>query len=119
MFNSNDFETNRELNDLENLIRSAGQYVRPSDDLRPAVLEEARVSRGERWAQHWIWHVALAMTVWAILVSTWQVEAPPERELTEPAGSASQMHENPSWQTVDRLSALRRRQAAMFRWWTL
>ncbi len=34
--------------ELEALLRSAAGYVKPSDDLRPRVLETARAARGDR-----------------------------------------------------------------------
>lgn len=36
------------LADLEALLCAAGGYVKPSEDLRPRVIESARAARGER-----------------------------------------------------------------------
>lgn len=103
-----------EANDIEALLRSAGDYVRPSDDLRPAVLEQARVARAEWRAQSWVWCVALSVTVWVGILSQMRWERTNDFEVT-PASSSStlQREENPGWHTVERFNAVRRRQASL------
>lgn len=102
--------------DLEALIRAAGDYVRPSDDLRPQVLEEARICRAERQAQVWIWQLVLTIAVCLVLISEWRLQVIRELQVQDPAPALSQHPDNPSWQSADRFSAMRQRQASLFRW---
>jgi hypothetical protein len=102
-----------ESNEIEALLRSAGEYVRPSDDLRPAVLEQARVARAEWRAQSWVWYVALSIAVCVVLASQVRVEPATDFEVQPAPASVSQRDENPGWYTVDGFSAVRRRQAAL------
>ena len=106
-FEPPDFEPNA----IEALLRSAGEYVRPSDDLRPAVLEQARVARAEWQAQSWVWYVVLSIALCVVLVS--QVRLEPARDFEMGPASMSQQPENPGWSMVDRFNAVRRRQAAL------
>jgi hypothetical protein len=107
--------------ELEALIRAAGNYVRPSDDLRPLVLEEARLARSERRAQDRIWQFVLAVMFVAIALSSWRgyspsgLDAASALESAAPASAASSSppHDNPTWHAVDSFSALRRRQASL------
>jgi hypothetical protein len=101
--------------DLEALIRAAGDYVRPSEDLRPRVLEEARVSRTERRAQGWIWQAALAVVVCVMFVSHWRLQLARDAETPDPAPTVGQP-DSPGWHAVDRFSSIRRRQATLLRW---
>ena len=111
--------------DIEALVRSARDYVRPSDDLRPRVLENARVMRGERRAQRWIGHLAvcaLALGMFAAITGQ-QSKAVATREPAT-ALRASRLFWNPqpalsasdaSWGMVDSFTELRRRQAELLR----
>lgn len=58
-----------EWSDVESLIRAAGNYVRPSEELRPRVLESARAEARERLAQRRIWQVALAIALSGALLA--------------------------------------------------
>lgn len=102
-----------ESNDIEALLRSAGEYVRPSDDLRPAVLEQARVARAEWRAQNWVWYVGLSIALCIVIVGQVQLEPTTDFDVKSAPVSASQRDENPGWYTVDRFNAVRRRQAAL------
>ena len=52
--------------DVEAMIRAAGEYVRASDDLRPRVLEAARLQYRERRARRWIRHAAVLVLLWRL-----------------------------------------------------
>jgi hypothetical protein len=114
--------------DVEAMVRSAGQYVRASDDLRPRVLEMASVQRGEEWAQRCIRRVALVVILLATfttigrhpLLSSGTTTGHPlfsaelEQSLTRaamPNVGAGQS----SWSAVEALTNLRERQAEALR----
>jgi hypothetical protein len=52
-----------DFSELERQIRSAGAYVRPSDDLRPATLEAAKKSHWQRY-----WNKKMSLTAAAVLL---------------------------------------------------
>ncbi|WP_425614069.1 hypothetical protein NA78x_003923 [Anatilimnocola sp. NA78] len=103
-----------DFSSVESLIASAGSYVRPTEDLRPRVLEEARTDRAERRAQERIWQLALAVVFVGLLLGNVNL---PARELDAnlPTTAISKPNDDPTWNTVDALSELRRRQATMLR----
>jgi hypothetical protein len=107
-----------DFGDLEALLRSAGNYVRPSDELRPRVLEKARTQQHEiRWI-HWLWQGALALVVAGILLSQFAATSSAEldalNEVPPEASSAEKDHAH--WHSVEALKAIRRRQATFFHW---
>ncbi len=53
--------------EVEAMVRAAGQYVAASDDLRPRVLETARTECGEQRAQRIIRQAAIAVVLTAML----------------------------------------------------
>lgn len=55
--------------EIESLVASAGQYVQPSDDLRPRTLEAARTARAEQRGQQWVRHAAIAAAVVGLAIS--------------------------------------------------
>lgn len=112
------------LADVESLVRSAGEYVRPSDDLRPRVLENARAWRKERQARRWTLHMAASALVCGLLAAALQTPSSfAARETaagaigyrlywsTQPATGASET----GWSMVDSFTELRRRQAELLR----
>lgn len=106
--------------DVEALVRAACNYVRPSDDLRPRVLETARAESHQRWAQRRIWQVALVIALLGVcstsVRSRMEVAAPPSRMALE-AGAMARRAEigNDGWNVVESFTDLRRRHAAMLR----
>jgi len=58
------------LREIESLVRSAGDYVHATDDLRPRVLETARVQHGERRARRFIRQIALALVLWTLCANS-------------------------------------------------
>ena len=113
-------ESGAEFEDVEALVRAAGNYVRPSEELRPRVLESARMEASERKALRRIWQAALALMLFASFSTTisgpWtggssfsadllQVQAEVRAAGTDAAG----------WSLVDSFTDLRRRQAALLR----
>ena len=121
-----DFPDNREdLNDIEALVRSARDYVLPSEDLRPRVLESARVMRGERRAQRWIGHLAICALLLGMFAAATGQQS--EAVATRESGAtlrASRLFWSPqptlrasdaTWGMVDSFTELRRRQAELLR----
>ncbi|WP_428306265.1 hypothetical protein [Lacipirellula sp.] len=49
--------------DVEAMLKGAGDYVQPSDDLRPQVIEAARTIRGEQRGKRWVRRFAFAATI--------------------------------------------------------
>jgi len=54
-------QEDRSLEQIESVIRAAGGYVRPSDDLRPRTLEAAREHRDDRRAEQKLGGFAIAV----------------------------------------------------------
>ena len=116
--------------DVEALVRAAGNYVRPSDDLRPRVLETARAESHERWAQRRIWQVALVVALLGVcspsVRSRLEVAASPSGGALG-AGAMARRAESGNdgwnsdgwntvgWNTVESFTDLRRRHAALLR----
>jgi hypothetical protein len=112
------------MTDVESLVRAAGDYVRPSDDLRPRVLENARTVRKERQAQRWIGHLAACALVCGLLAAA--VETPSSVATRETAAAALGYRllwntqptvgaSDTSWSMVDSFTELRRQQAELLR----
>lgn len=55
--------------EFEAIVRAAGHYVRASDDLRPRVLETARIQCGERRAQRCLRHFAVFFVLLTFFVT--------------------------------------------------
>ena len=103
--------------DIEQLIRDAGNYVRPSDDLRPQILEDARIGRRERRALDRIWQLVLVLMFFTVVVGSRKSIPPRELIPVHPVSgeSWSDDRDNPGWEAVDAYNETRRRQAALFR----
>ena len=116
------FEFDDSVSDIEALIRAAGDYVQPSDDLRPRVMEAARFWRMERRTQ---WRLGQAAVLFILLnllaTSTLQrVELadgkpPAIARDAEDASGGPAYRESEHWDTVDAFRELRRRQASLLR----
>ena len=111
------------LDEVEALIRSAGGYVRASDDLRPRVLENARLQCGERRMRRRFWQAAAVVLLCGMITSS--VLHQPENAIAIDAQSAGWTNpmltsleaaarsSDPSWQTVESFTQLRLRQAQL------
>jgi hypothetical protein len=102
--------------DVESLIRAAGNYVRPSEELRPRVLEATRAELGERRAQRRIRHVAIAIGLLGMFFAV-------AGNRITPTFSHGMLQESPQvrsadgggagWSIVEAFTDLRQRQAAL------
>jgi hypothetical protein len=110
--------------DVEELVRSAGNYVQVSKDLRPRVLESARLHSGERRARSVVRKAALiaALLMWCVTASIRSLDMPENlRELTivatspVSAGHVSSGNGDIGWTLVDAFTELRCRQADVLR----
>ena len=61
---------NESTEQIEAVILAAGGYVQASEDLRPRVLESARIGYRERRARHWIGHSAFLVLLVALCTAT-------------------------------------------------
>ena len=112
-------EQAREWDDVEALVRAAGGYVRPSEELRPRVLEAAGVEASERRALQRIWHVALAIAILGVLTvigARWHAASPFAPSVLQAQAEVQQAGGNSAgWTLVESFTDLRRRQAALLR----
>jgi hypothetical protein len=72
--------------EIEALVRAAGDYVQASEDLRPRVLESARKQRCERTAQGLIARVALGVLLATMLTAS---NSPGSVDARNPLASAA------------------------------
>ncbi len=108
------------FDDVESLVRAAGNYVRPSDDLRPRVLETARSESRERRNQRRMWQLALVVALLGVFTTAerarWKAAAAAPGILVEAAALVGGDETADSgWGLVDSFTQLRRRHAAMLR----
>ena len=77
--------------EVEAMVRAARHYVRPSDDLRPRILEAAREHCGDRRAEQKLGTFALAVLV-LVLVSSPAITFAAALRSTIANRSANQVH---------------------------
>lgn len=100
--------------DLEALLRSAKDYVHPSDDLRPRVLEAARNRRQQRQWLGYLQHVAVVlMFVGALAWSMYGAADFVEVASASRDRMLSSAEKDWNWGLVDSLTEFRRRQAVL------
>ena len=111
--------------ELEALIHAAQNFVEPSDDLRPRVLEAAREERKQLYTRQRLGKaaalvIALGMFL-AMIRQELQSQSP---DFAGPSRSASPLAISPTaalspndsaWEMVESLTELRKRQALLFR----
>lgn len=102
--------------EIEALIRAAGNYVRPSDDLRPRVLESARAEVNARQINGRLRVWVVAAVVLFMLLANPRHESAPQAVAVIPLRPAvgSRNQDNPSWDTVDAMRGMRRRLAVLW-----
>jgi len=126
VINSRDW--NESADEVEALVRAAGDYVRASDDLRPRVLEAARLQNRERQAQRWIRHVAVLVVAVGFATAAGQQAGEGERthsigivasagfdELLSPATVVAPRSGDGDWRMLEAFTKLRRQQAQVLR----
>jgi len=107
------------IEEIESLIRAAGNYVQPSEDLRPRVLEAARSQRSQWQAMTIAQCVAAAVVVLGMFL----MSGSSTTHKSEPAIFANRLANeflpplasDGDWGLVDSFTELRRRQAEMLR----
>lgn len=112
---------------IEALIRSAGNYVRPSDDLRPRTLEAARRKRGLRRWNKQIAALAAAVVMLAVFnipgrfvptdvaSKTSEATVMREFELRQKSAKSAGLTFNPAWAWFEAFWELRNQQAERLR----
>lgn len=114
------------FSEVEAIVRSAGNYVQPSKDLRPRVLDAARLISGERRARRFIHQAALiaALLMWCVTASVDRLDMRDDlRKLSFATSSAYPISSNrisggtsgAGWALVDAYTQLRDRQADVLR----
>jgi hypothetical protein len=111
------------------MIRAAGRYVRATDDLRPRVLEAARVQRGERWAQNLICRLGMFTLFLAFFTAADQQGAAFRRpplvaqkvvasgldQFITPVSAVTPRSGDGDWRMIDAFTEMRRQQAQVLR----
>jgi hypothetical protein len=114
------------FSEIESMVRSAADYVQVSKDLRPRVMEAARLTNGERRIRRHIRQVALmaALLTWVVTASVSRLDMRDDlRELSLATTSAypishaqfSSGAADVGWVLVDAYTDLRGRQADVLR----
>lgn len=107
--------------EVEALIRAAGNYVQPSDDLRPRVMEAVRAERVERTVRWRICQAAVLFFVLNLLATSTlhnvEIADGASLPVQRADGSSETLStvEEESWDTVESFRELRRRQAYLLR----
>lgn len=107
--------------EVETLIRAAGNYVQPSDDLRPRVMEAVRAERVERTVRWRICQAAVLFFVLNLLATSTlhnvEIADGASLPVQRADGSSETLStvEEESWDTVESFRELRRRQAYLLR----
>ena len=106
--------------DVECLIHAARNYVRPSEDLRPRVIELARAERQERRMQRGLAQMAAIIFLLVTMVTVYrQPEGTLGNRVFLPAGEVilneveAANSNDPSWEMVESFTDLKRRQALL------
>jgi hypothetical protein len=113
---------------VEALVRAAGHYVRASDDLRPRVLEAARIRCGEQWAQRCMRRLLMFLVLLACFTAADRHGLDSQRsgrtgilaaagidELNSPIAAATPRNGDGDWRMIDAFTELRRQQAEVVR----
>jgi hypothetical protein len=119
-------EWHDDISEVEAMIRSAGDYVKVSRDLRPRVLDKARLVSGERRVRRYIRHVGLvaALLTWSVTATVDRMNSASDiRELTLATATAYptvNSHVNggaaeAAWVLVDAFTEVRGKQAEVLR----
>ena len=116
------------VDDVEAMVRAAGQYVRASDDLRPRVLEAARSQHGEQRAKRCMQHVAMFVLLLAFFHvanghgsddgqtrPNGMLVAAGFHEAFSPTPAVSIRSGDGDWRMIDAFTKLRRQQAQLLR----
>jgi anti-sigma factor RsiW len=120
----NNLRTGHEPSDeIELLLLSARDYVRPSEDLRPRVLETARTERQERRMQRNLARMAAVVFLMVMVISAFRQPAnaaasqlfSPAMEAVSLEAETSARRHDPSWETVESFTDIRRWQASLLR----
>jgi hypothetical protein len=107
------------FDELEALVRAAGNVVRASEDLRPRVLETARQQLHERRGRRWVRRLAMTIVMMTTLTASSgsrEAHPPLAAALVYPAGFSGQGTPTASgtdinWGMVDGFTEMRRLQA--------
>jgi hypothetical protein len=114
------------MDDVEAVVRAAGGFVRASEDLRPRVLETARIQRGERHARRGIRQMTFVVVLLALFTTAsrnqWDARQNGGYRSLFAArfgGTSAEIlaleRKDPSWGIVEAFTDLRQRHAEALR----
>jgi hypothetical protein len=118
---------NNSWEDIELLVRRAGGYVSPSEDLRPRVLEAARLQRAEQRGQSCLRQVAAFIALLTLFTTIYRPEESStslvafeqsvsfDQESGEMQSAVSPRTGDGDWRMIDAFTKLRRQQAQLLR----
>ncbi len=122
------FDDYESAEEVEALVRAAGEYVRASDDLRPRVLEAARLQWRERRVRRWIRHAAVLVLSLGFATAAGRQGLDGERshpigivaaagfdEVFAPTAVAAQRSGDGDWRMFEAFTKLRQQQAQVLR----
>jgi hypothetical protein len=114
-----------EPSEIESLLFAARNYVRPSDDLRPQVLESARAHRREQRLQRRLAQMAAVVLLMITVITVFRQPDVADRARlflptveamsAESQAEAARFADHATWETVESFTDLRRRQAQLLR----
>jgi hypothetical protein len=115
----------RPPNELEFLIIAARNYVQPTEDLRPRVLEIARAQQRERHLQRRLAQMAAVVLLMVTVITVYRQPESLDRAgrflptveamSVESQVEAARLADHATWETVESFTDLRRRQAQLLR----
>lgn len=118
----NEYES---IDDVEALVRAAGDFVLASDDLRPRVLETARKQLRERTARRWVRGLGFCVVMLTVFTASdgrrWSdAHSPLASAIVYPTpvkqnATGPDLSGDFDWGMVDGFTKMRRLQAEVFR----
>ena len=112
------------MDEIEAMVRAAGNFVQASEDLRPRVLESARQQRGNQGIQRWV--SGLAVGILMLTAAPGHRQSTASRQSLAPAvffptaqpvsnATGAELSSEMGWGMVDAFTEMRRQQSEVLR----